>query len=152
MVRNTNQPHLKVKAIREEIIPNSTKSMTWNVASWGFQMFLAKEVPVYITRHLKGYLERLCKQEIKTPYFAVHPGGPKILLHVQELLGLNDEQMKYSFQVLKEYGNMSSATLPHIWEKILLDPNVPKGAPIVSLAFGPGLTIAGSLMEKICGS
>lgn len=149
--RECSTPHLKVAALREEIIPNSTKSMTWNVASWGFQMFLAKEVPVYITRHLKGYLERLCKSHPVRPYFAVHPGGPKILLHVQEVLGLTDEQMKYSFQVLKEYGNMSSATLPHIWQKILLDPNVPPSTPIVSLAFGPGLTIAGALMEKVCG-
>jgi predicted naringenin-chalcone synthase len=152
IVKSSRNPHLKVKMIREEIIPNSSKAMTWNVVSWGFQMFLAKEVPVLITRHLKEYLKRLCDPEQREPLFAVHPGGPKILLHVQELLGLSDEQMKYSFQVLKEYGNMSSATLPHIWDQILKDPDVPNGAPIVSLAFGPGLTIAGSLMEKVCGS
>jgi len=153
IVRETDGPATKILAIREEIIPNSPKAMTWNVVDWGFQMFLAKEVPVLITRHLPGYLSRLCQGEMpKNALFAVHPGGPKILMHVQELLGLSDHQMSYSFQVLKEYGNMSSATLPHIWQKILQDPNVPDGTPIISLAFGPGLTICGSLMEKICGS
>ncbi len=151
MVRQTSQPHLKVLSVKEEIIPNSLKAMSWKVVDWGFQMYLAKEVPVFITRHLTGYLDRLCKAIPKNALFAVHPGGPKILLHVQKLLGLSDEQMQFSFQILKEYGNMSSATLPHIWQRILKDPNVPESTPIISLAFGPGLSIAGALMEKTCG-
>lgn len=152
-VHKTDQPHLKVVALQEEIVPNSTKMMTWNVVDWGFQMFLAKEVPVLITRHLPGFLERLYKKASLTlnPLFAVHPGGPKILTHVQELLKLTDSQMSYSFQVLKEFGNMSSATLPHIWHKILNDPNVITRTPVVSLAFGPGLCIAGGILEKVCG-
>jgi predicted naringenin-chalcone synthase len=153
LVRETAAPSLEILTLREEIIPNSTKAMTWDVIEWGFQMSLSKEVAVLITRHLKGYLERLCNNRVPmNALFAVHPGGPKILLHVQELLKLTDEQMSFSFQVLKEYGNMSSATLPHIWDKILRDPNVPSHTPIISLAFGPGLTIVGALMEKICGS
>lgn len=151
IVRQASQPHLKLRAVKEEIIPNSLKAMTWNVVDWGFQMSLAKEVPVFITRHLSGYLDRLCKKIPQNALFAVHPGGPKILLHVQELLGLSDEQMQFSFQILKEYGNMSSATLPHIWQRILEDPNVPDSTPIISLAFGPGLSIAGAWMEKVCG-
>jgi predicted naringenin-chalcone synthase len=144
-------PGVMVRSLREEIIPDSIKSMTWNVVEWGFQMFLAKEVPVLITRHLSGFLGRLCPDGFEGALFAVHPGGPKILMHVQKILGLSDEQMRFSFQVLKEYGNMSSATLPHIWEKILQDGKVKNGTKIISLAFGPGLTIAGAVMEKICG-
>ncbi len=153
LTKASNQPRIKVLALREEIIPHSTKAMTWDVMDWGFQMSLAKEVVVLITRHLKEYLQRLSPKEIpQNALFAVHPGGPKILKHVQDALQLKDEQMAFSFQVLKEYGNMSSATLPHIWDKILADPNIPSHTPIVSLAFGPGLTISGAYMEKICGS
>lgn len=150
IVGSTDKPHLKVHRLLEEIIPNSSQAMSWNVADWGFQMSLAKEVPVFITRYLPEYLERLggCEEAL----FAVHPGGPKILTHVQKVLNLSDEQIRFSFQVLKEYGNMSSATLPHVWQKILDDPSIPCSTPIISLAFGPGLTIAGSYMEKICGS
>lgn len=152
IVRETDGPRIEILALREEIIPNSTKAMTWDVVEWGFQMSLSKEVAVLIARYLSGYLERLCKKIPKNALYAVHPGGPKILLHVQELLQLSDSQMKMSFDVLKEYGNMSSATIPHIWQKILADSNVPSGTPIISLAFGPGLTISGAYMEKICGS
>ncbi len=152
IVKQTDKPHLKVLRLREEIIPNSLKAMTWNLAGWGFQMSLAKEVPVLIKRHLPIFLDRLCKNDYKDALFAIHPGGPKILVYIQELLGLSEEQMRFSFQILKEYGNMSSATLPHIWEKILKDPRIPSLKPIISLAFGPGLSICGSLMEKVCGS
>lgn len=151
ILRQTSRPRLKVCKVKEEIIPNSLKAMTWNVVDWGFQMSLAKEVPVLITRHLPGFLDRLCKGVQTNALFAVHPGGPKILVHVQELLGLSDRQMQFSFQILKEYGNMSSATLPHIWQRILEDPTVSDSTPIISLAFGPGLSICGALMEKICG-
>ncbi len=156
------KPHIEIISIQEEIIPNSTQSMTWNVMHWGFEMTLSKEVPVLISRALPQFLEKLSRKskmaiDEKT-LFAVHPGGPKILIYIQELLKLKDEQMAHSFQILKNYGNMSSATLPHIWESILNDPNVPDGTSIVSLAFGPGLSITGAAMKKkssekpICGS
>lgn len=150
IVGKSDHPSIEILAVKEEIIPNSTKAMTWDVIEWGFQMSLGKEVAVLITRHLNAYLERLCNHRVpQNALFAVHPGGPKILLYVQELLKLTDAQMSFSFHILKECGNMSSATLPHIWEKILNDPSVPSHTPIISLAFGPGLTIAGALMEKV---
>ena len=149
--KEEKKPHLRILAVQEEIIPNSTKSMTWNVMHWGFEMTLAKEIPVLISRALPSFLERFTKKSANT-LFAIHPGGPKILVYIQELLQLTDRQMAHSFNILKNYGNMSSATLPHIWESILNDPNVPDGTSIVSLAFGPGLSIAGAMMEKkLCG-
>ena len=150
--RTAPLPYLQIVNVREEIIPNSTEAMTWKVADWGFQMSLSKEVALLITRHLPHYLGRLCSEKSpKQPLFAIHPGGPKILTHIQKLLNLSEEQIRFSVQILKEYGNMSSATLPHIWERILQDPSVEGGTPILSLAFGPGLSLCGILMEKICG-
>lgn len=152
IVKETDQPHIKLIRTREEIIPNSINAMTWNVADWGFEMSLSKEVPVLIRRFLPGYLERLGIEPREKLIFAIHPGGPKILNYIQDLLHLEDWQMHYSFEVLKNYGNMSSATVPHIWEKILKDPEILSGTKIISLAFGPGLSTSGTLMEKVCGS
>ncbi|MBI5273848.1 MAG: naringenin-chalcone synthase [Chlamydiales bacterium] len=159
MARESLLPHLKVIAIHEEMIPNSLPFMTWDVVDWGFQMSLAKEVVVLIKRALKDYLKRLSEHSIwqmedllQQAIFAVHPGGPKILSQVQEVLGLSDNQMRHSKELLYNYGNMSSATVPHIWKSILEDKAIPSGTPIVSLAFGPGLGIAGSIVEKVCGS
>lgn len=154
--KKADQTHYKILGLKEEIIPDSTQSMTWNVASWGNQMYLAKEVPVLIARNLQGYLKRLCEkaglelgQVLEKALFAIHPGGPKILAHIQDLLKLTDAQMAYSFKILKSYGNMSSATLPHIWEAVSRE--AADKTLVVSLAFGPGLSISGSIMEKRCG-
>jgi predicted naringenin-chalcone synthase len=43
---------------------------------------------------------------------------------------------------------MSSATLPHVWMRVLADERVAPGTLVASLAFGPGLTCAGGLFEK----
>jgi len=78
----------------------------------------------------------------------VHPGGPKIIDRVREVLELDEPQVRASRDVLHDFGNMSSATLPHIWMRLLADPAVPRGTLIPSLAFGPGLTVCGAVFEK----
>jgi len=155
---NASKPHLKTHAVHEEIIPGSIDSMSWNVVDWGNQIFLSKEIPVLISRSLKRYLKSLCEKAslsesvLEKAHFAIHPGGPKILQQIQEKLGLSPLQMAHSYQVMKECGNMSSATLPHVWEAILKDPQIEEGRHLVSLAFGPGLSISGAIMEKkSCG-
>jgi predicted naringenin-chalcone synthase len=147
--RHCHGPHLKVLALLQETIPDSIEAMSWNCDDHGLVMTLSKQVPVLIARALPGYLERLCEgADWQQAYFAVHPGGPKILNLIRDRLNLTPAQIAASEGVLHDYGNMSSATLPHIWERMLHDPTVPDGTTIVSLAFGPGLTIAGGLFEK----
>ena len=80
--------------------------------------------------------------------FAIHPGGPKIIQFIKDILDLNEISIKNSEEILKKYGNMSSATLPHIWESVL-NSNPKKGTFVYSLAFGPGLTISGSIMRIV---
>lgn len=149
------EPHLKILGLHEETIPDSSHCMTWRCEDKGLSMTLSREVPVFISRAIIGYIQRLSQlanvnpeELIRDSFFAIHPGGPKILTQIKELLGLQTHQIDHSVHVLKYYGNMSSATLPHIWERMLKDPQVPKKARIISLAFGPGLSVAGGLFEK----
>jgi predicted naringenin-chalcone synthase len=146
MVAEAPKSGFQVISHREEIIPTSTGAMTWNLADWGFEMSLAKEVPVLIARSLPRFIQRLGVE--KNAIFAVHPGGPKILTNIQKILDLTSEQLHHSSDILLKFGNMSSATLPHIWKAVLEDESVPSGFPVVSLAFGPGLTLCGLLMVK----
>jgi predicted naringenin-chalcone synthase len=149
------RPAFQVLAMQEEVIPDSVEDMTWVLSEWGFRMTLSRDVPDKIAAALPGFLERLLVSAGENPQanrdriiFAIHPGGPKIIDSVQKLFNLNDEQIASSRAVLFERGNMSSATLPHIWAKILADAGVRPGTHIVSLAFGPGLTVTGALFKK----
>jgi predicted naringenin-chalcone synthase len=79
----------------------------------------------------------------------VHPGGPKILDRAREVLLLQEAQLACSRKILLERGNMSSATLPHVWMELLRDTQIAAGRTIVSLAFGPGLAVCGAIMRKV---
>jgi predicted naringenin-chalcone synthase len=145
----------EVLAVREEIVPDSLDDMTWFLSDWGFQMTLSREVPGKIAACLPTFLSALFadaglsySEEAGAAIFAVHPGGPRILDSVEELLRLEKGQLQLSRAVLFDRGNMSSATLPHIWMAAAADNGIKLGTLIVSLAFGPGLTIAGALFRK----
>jgi predicted naringenin-chalcone synthase len=119
------------------------------------QMTLSREVPTKIAAHLRNFVAKLAEESgldlpglLKDSIFAVHPGGPKIIESVRATLELTKEQISTSEKILLERGNMSSATLPHIWKE-LLEQNVKSGTKVVSLAFGPGLTMFGAVFEIV---
>lgn len=146
---------LKVLAVHEFVVPDSVEDMSWIPTSWGMQMTLSREVPAKIKNGLKEFLQNLLSsggysiKDLAEFEFAIHPGGPKIIDAVRETLDLDESKISHSRKILFERGNMSSATLPHVWDSILKDSHVKSGKTLLSLAFGPGLTMFGSLME-IC--
>ncbi len=140
---NVSGRRFDIQKIKEQIIPDSVNDMTWTPAAHGMQMSLSKEVPEKIKGHLPGFVRELESDHSKV-LFAIHPGGPKIIDLIQQQLELTDEQIYFSRKILRERGNMSSSTLPHIWKEILESDYQGK---VISLAFGPGLTIFGSVCE-----
>lgn len=148
----TGEVGLEVVRIKERIVPETGLDMTWLPSSWGMRMSLSRDVPVKLKSVVRDFytdLVRECGLDpdaiLRSADFAVHPGGPKIIDAVQEELQLSDEQLIASRKILRERGNMSSATLPHVWEELLRTPV--QGKYVVSLAFGPGLTIFGAIFK-----
>jgi len=150
---NNEQKGMKILGIHEKLLPDTADEMTWAPGPHGMKMTLSREVPFRIRDNLPEFITILCEKAgvdkrdiLQNGIFAIHPGGPKIIEAVQTKLELQDYQTRLSKEVLYERGNMSSATLPHVWQKILnLRPE--KGTKVLSLAFGPGLTIFGSVFE-----
>lgn len=137
---------LRLVKMNEMLIPDSITDMSWTLGDRGMQMTLSREVPEKIQTRLREFVNSLGAS--LTALFAIHPGGPKIIEAVQKTLGLTDEQCAQSKKILFEYGNMSSATLPHIWAEILAG-RPERGQQVCSLAFGPGLTLFGALFEVV---
>ena len=129
--------------------------MSWVLSDAGMTMTLSRDVPERIGDALRVFVTDLYRDagldvhaELARSVFAVHPGGPRIVDGVRERLELTQAQVQASRDVLFAFGNMSSATLPHIWQQLSDDPRVARGTLIVSLAFGPGLTMCGALLRK----
>lgn len=147
---------LRILASHEVIIPDSLDDMSWEIGEYNFLMTLSKRVPVFIRKNIKSFLTTLCakvdvdlEEEKSKMHFAIHPGGPKIIDYVVEAVGISKDQARWSYEILRQQGNMSSATVPHIFNEIINDDSIVSGTKIVAMAFGPGLTATGLLLEKI---
>jgi alkylresorcinol/alkylpyrone synthase len=80
-------------------------------------------------------------------FWLVHPGGPRILEAVQESLGLRSDDLRWSWQSLREFGNTSSAAIFDVVRRYLDEPDAPAGWGIV-MAFGPGVSIELLLVRR----
>lgn len=147
---------LRILASHEVIIPDSLEDMSWDLGEYNFLMTLSKRVPVFIRKNIKAFLTTLCDKvgfdleaNKAQMHFAIHPGGPKIIDYVVDALGIVKEQACWSYEILSRQGNMSSATIPYICNEIINDSNIKSGTRILAMAFGPGLTATGLLLEKI---
>ncbi|MDR3666723.1 MAG: type III polyketide synthase [Ignavibacteriaceae bacterium] len=129
----------------------SSEFMGWEIGNFGFEMILSQELPKIIYEQampqLKLLLQRfgISKEEIK--YWALHPGGRAILDSMQKGLELSDESMVPSRIVLKNYGNMSSASILFVLKEIMNNNNIAKGEYCCAVAFGPGLTMEVAILK-----
>ena len=137
---------LVIKQCEEYILPNTESLMSWKLGNHNLSMTLSREVPKEISKNLKTFVNRFEGRD-EAWVFAVHPGGPSIIDAVGDSLGLSDLQLAMSRDVFYRNGNMSSATLPYIWKGILEQKEILPGTKVLSLAFGPGLTVCGTLFE-----
>jgi len=119
-------------------LPDSEDLIRWTIGDTGFEMTLSGEVPARIA-HALGNTTMLPRGE-EADAWAVHPGGRSILDAVEAGLGLQAASLDASRHVLDRYGNMSSATLMFVLERLMEGPSVENG---VALAFGPGVAAEG---------
>lgn len=121
--------------------------MVWTIGDDGFKMVLTGEVPRIIGREIRSAVDGFLGDD-QPDVWAVHPGGRSVLDRVASGLELDPGALDASRSVLRQYGNMSSATLLFILRNLLHDDSVPDGARIAGLAFGPGLTVESTLLTK----
>ncbi|MGI5212993.1 type III polyketide synthase [Plantactinospora sp. CA-290183] len=143
-------------AVREVAAMTDTSTadhMTWELTDTGFRMGLSPRVPQVLAAHVAdlvtGLLARHGRRISDVDGWAVHPGGPRILNVVEEELGLPPEALAGSRATLAEHGNCSSATSLLILDRFRRAPHPPR--TVLMLAFGPGLTLYATLLERTAG-
>lgn len=135
-----------------DIAREGEQEMAWTVGDLGFEMKLSAYVPDVIRSGIKqltaSLLNRISRRLEDVSYFAIHPGGKKILEVIEDELGITREQNKYAYEVLRNYGNMSSPTVIFVIDELCRNLNgVDGGKRILSFAFGPGLTMESMLLK-----
>ena len=128
------------------------KDMAWNIGDQGFEMRLSSYIPDFIKGGIQKLTDKLLEafksQLSGKVYYAIHPGGKRILESIEQALGLSKSDNQYAYEVLENYGNMSSPTVVFVLQALMRDlTGKDNGKPIVSFAFGPGLTLESMLLK-----
>jgi predicted naringenin-chalcone synthase len=147
--QNTPQPRL-IDA-KTHCDYQTLEHMAFTVTDHGFRMYLSSYVPELLAAQVQGFVDSLLQvnglKRDDVRFWGVHPGSTKIVDYVQAQLGLRDEQVEDSHAVLGEYGNMSSATILFVLDRIHTCGHPSPGDYGVLLAFGPGLTMESLLVQ-----
>ena len=129
---------------------DETHMMGFNLVNSGLQMVLDKEVPQKIADHfpkiIHPFLERNQLKIEDIHHLIFHPGGKKIVQTVEDLFGKLGKNINDTKEVLRLYGNMSSATVLYVLERFM-DKNPTKGEKGIMLSFGPGFSAQRILLE-----
>jgi predicted naringenin-chalcone synthase len=131
---------LEIHGFGSAVVPDSRDQITWRISDSGFLMWLDGAVPATIARSLPRHVDTLLggRDTREVELWAVHPGGRTVLDAAQEGLRLDDGSLDHSRAVLRNYGNMSSATVMFVLARMLAEGGPPQTG--CALAFGPGLT------------
>ena len=155
LVSNNNEVgklSLAIETMYSEIINTGQKDMAWHINDFGFEMVLSSYVPEII----RGGIRKLCDKLLENiqikiadiSFFAIHPGGKKILEVIEKELSVPKVLNQFAYNILSNYGNMSSPTVLFVLKELMesIKP-VDEGKNILSLAFGPGLTMESALFK-----
>lgn len=115
--------------------------MVWVIGDEGFEMTLTAQVPRIVGREIAAAAQSLFGGVGEVDAWAVHPGGRSILDRVESGLALAPDALDDSRAVLREYGNMSSATILFVLQRMLDAAERRDAERIAAVAFGPGITI-----------
>ncbi len=144
---DTKEDGIRINNFYSEIAFKGKKDMSWQISSSGFLMTLSGYVPDLIEQDFNKLLINAlknagCKMD-DISHWCMHPGGKRILNAIEKGLNITSLDLKHSYSVLKNYGNMSSPTILFVLKEIMdsIKKNEEKKANIFGAAFGPGLTL-----------
>lgn len=125
------------------LFPNTEDVMGWDVVDTGLKVRFSRDIPTIIRHHLPELLSEACLgwrvERSELHHFIVHPGGAKVLAAYSDSLGLNHGELLQAESVLKQYGNMSSASVFFVLEQFLAATPASNNYGVM-LGLGPGFS------------
>lgn len=143
---NDDTAGLKIEHFYSKVSLQGKNEMAWELSSRGFLMTLSSYVADMIEEDFNSLVEEALQATSKfgkdtITHWCIHPGGKKILEAVHKSLRFTNGQLEDCYNILKDYGNMSSPTVLFVLEKIMAGLKKDKTNNIFGAAFGPGLTM-----------
>ena len=126
------------------VYPQSADIMGWKIVDRGFEVVFSSRIPSIVRDDfaplLDTFLERHQLSRSAIERYILHPGGAKVINAYQTALDLSDSQLEGAWNILRDYGNMSSATIFFVLDYELQKQHLQPHEPAVMAVFGPGFT------------
>ncbi|NIJ55087.1 UbiA family prenyltransferase [Dyadobacter arcticus] len=133
---------VEINTFNSMILHNGYSDMAWRLSETGFIMNLSSYVPDLIRKSIKPMLAAVGLEPDDYKHWAVHPGGKRIVDDFAAALELDKCFLAPTYNVLKNYGNMSSPTVLFVLKDVIEKAKPEnQGNRIFAAAFGPGLSI-----------
>ena len=137
-------------ATQSTLMPDSLDVMGWDIKSNGLYVVFSRDIPNIIENWLKpNVTEFLTENQVSLEtinYFIAHPGGKKVIDAYVKSLEIPPSMTEVSLDVLKQFGNMSSATILFVLNRFM-EKEIPEGAYGLGTALGPGFSSELHLMR-----
>ncbi|WP_344698693.1 type III polyketide synthase [Sphingomonas limnosediminicola] len=132
----------------EKLWPDTQRIMGWDVEDPGLAVVFDRAIPPFIESQLADAVDEMCRaigtSRDEIDRFCCHPGGVKVIDAIETALNLNQGELNFEREVLRDHGNMSAPTVLFVLDRLLT-----QGLPdkVMMAAFGPGFTCAGLMLE-----
>ena len=141
----------ELKQFASALTEEGEDAMAWDIGDQGFDIVLSGYVPRILGENIRSTVlpafADVGWEEKDVDFWCVHPGGKAILDQVEKALDLPEEAFHVPRDILRRYGNMSSATILFLLKQGL--ETHPPGTRTAAMAFGPGLTVEMGFMEQV---
>lgn len=144
LLTSRDTPGPRIVDTESYLFPHSLEAMGFDLEDGGLHIVLSKDVPELIRSQVKALVESLIarndlgREELS--FFVLHPGGRKVLGYLEEELGLTRASTQASWDVLRDYGNLSSASVLFVLREVLTRCHPAAGEAGLMAAFGPGFS------------
>jgi alkylresorcinol/alkylpyrone synthase len=129
---------------RSTLFPDSLDLMGWDIVDSGFRVIFGARIPSVVTHHYRDLATEFLALHQLTPadidHHIYHPGGAKVLTAYENALDLAPDALDHSRAVLRDYGNMSSATVLFTLERFLRHHEIAHDDHGLLCCFGPGFS------------
>ncbi len=134
-------------------LPKYREQLRYTSQGGRLRNVLTRNVPVIgaraVAQVVRRLLDRHSLSQDAIDWWVVHPGGTQVLNAVQREIGLAPEKLRFSYEVFRNYGNMSSPSVMFVLDRVLHDAQPKSGETGLLLSFGAGFTAFASLIEFV---
>lgn len=138
-------PSPAVIATRSRLYADTERAMGWDVGSSGLRIVLGAEVPQlvrdFVADDVDGFLADLGLSRADIDWWVCHPGGPKVLEALENALDLQRNDLQLTWDSLSRIGNLSSASVLHVFSDTLATRPPRPGSYGMMMAMGPGFCL-----------